>query len=169
MALRLKQREAEIDNTVKATLLQAARAVNLAIQQGGDLLLAKAQCRHGEFEDWLKKNFVKQCGKTIRRAQQYMKLAVAAKTKGTSFFENAGSIEEAFRLLGLLPEIEHVQSDIPQLTLPPIFKPFNFIAEWLAKDGDSLASWERPQLEELRQRVKPAVELHERIEKLLRT
>jgi hypothetical protein len=50
----------------------AGQAVIYAARCGEKLLLAKAQCRHGEFESWLDEK----CKKVkIRQAQKYMKLA----------------------------------------------------------------------------------------------
>lgn len=49
----------------------AGQAVIYAARCGEKLLLAKAQCRHGQFMDWLSAN----CRLKERQAQKYMKLA----------------------------------------------------------------------------------------------
>lgn len=155
------EREERIDAEVKKTRDAAAKSVLLAIEQGQDLLLAKHKVKHGEWENWLKDHFPK----TARLAQQYMVLAVEAKKQGQDFFLNAKSISEAFRLLGLLPEIPTPkQIEMPGVSIPPIIQRLNFVAEWVTKEGEELKTWDPERRRELKRRLEPVVKLYEQLD-----
>ncbi len=48
-------------------------------RRAGEMLIeAKAQCQHGEWKDWIARNFSKQCGLSYSTAKNYMKLAEKA-------------------------------------------------------------------------------------------
>ena len=157
---RIQKREEQIDEAAQKAIDAAAHTVKLAIEQGYDLLLAKHDVNHGDWLAWLQKNFPK----TPRRATDYMVLAAAHQKKGDEFFAAARTIEGAFRLLGLLPEVpQPKQIDMPQIAIPPIIQKLNSVAEWFAKESDEIKTWPKDRLSDLKQKLRPVVELWQKL------
>ena len=63
----------EIDALNEQANIFANQAVIYAAKSGQKLLLAKAQCNHGEFKSWLDEN----CNLSYSTASKYMRLATA--------------------------------------------------------------------------------------------
>lgn len=160
LATRLRDREKQIDAAVDRAVHMAAEPVRLAIEQGEDLLKAKAQVKHGQWLPWLKENFPK----SERRARDYMDLYNRREKLAKS---NPKSIEDAFRMLGMLPEVEHRQVEMVGISIPAIVQRLNFIAEWNTKESDQLNDWETPRLRELDQRLQAADELRAKVKRII--
>lgn len=160
LAERVRLRETEIDKECFSALTAGSRAVELALEQGDDLLLAKHKCGHGPFLEWLETHFPK----SPRQARNYMSLALKVpQRKRASIFEDAKSVRDAFRILGLLPEVETTQPTLPGLPVNPAISRLNWLAEWTTKSGDEISTWEPQQRQELKITLRPVIELYSKL------
>ncbi len=170
MATRINKREEQIDLTCATAVRHAVNAVQLAIDQGNDLLMARSEVdnasrgTHAKKGDvgwtkWLAANY----SKGYERARLYMGLSSRVKTLRGSILQNAKSLREAFRLLGLLPEDELEPKQLPSITVSPIVSRLNFIAEWVVREADQITTWEDIRRQELKLQLKPVVELFEKL------
>ena len=94
----------EIDALNEQANIYANQALVYAAKCGQKLLLAKAQCNHGEFKSWLDDN----CKISIRHAQNYMKLAANMPellNQNTQSIAYLPSITQAIELLSVPEEI----------------------------------------------------------------
>jgi len=140
-------------------MLQAALTINLVIEQGRDLLRAKHLCAHGDWGDWLLVHFPK----SHRTATDYMKLATIADLRGVEAFEECRRLVDAMHIAGILPEPERKQLEMPSISLPPVVRKLNDIAEWVGREADTVLTWEIERRMELRQRLRPVVDLYEKL------
>ena len=122
-----------------------------AILQGKDLLRVKVALVHGEWLPWLSKHF----GKSVRRAQVYMKLA--ANTSHATHLESAGSMNKALALIG--------NGDEKQQPIEPKTKPWPSYIQALGKCGKfvqfveshPIKQWPTEGVEQLREDLLPIV------------
>lgn len=96
----------EIDALNEQANIYANQALVYAAKCGQKLLLAKAQCNHGQFKSWLDEN----CKLDYPRATQYMKLTTEFPKLLDS--SNVGSsqllnLTQAIRLLGASEEVKN--------------------------------------------------------------
>lgn len=147
-------------------------AVSLAVEQGNDLMTARSlveNASRGKFkrpsenkgwQKWLVANFPK----SDDTARKYMALAEKVKTAhGRVLPHDLKSIREAFRILGLIPEVESEQKQLPSISISPIVSKLNFVAEWVERSKDEIANWEQIRRQELKLQLKPVVELFEKL------
>lgn len=167
MLPRIVEREREIAESTDATLKQASHTVQLVIDQGLDLIEAKGPLDHGEWEDWFIEHVADQAKLSLRRAQAYMQLAKAAKALGSTFFRDAKSIQGAFRLLGLVPDLSGPKHLSNGATMPPIYNHLNWLAEWWTKERDSVAKMPQAQLATLEERLRPVAEVYATVKERL--
>lgn len=172
LTTRINEREKKIDAACAIAVQTGMTAVQLAIDQGNDLLLARAQVENasrGKFQKssdnkgwqkWLLTNFPK----SDETARKYMALAEKVKTNhGRVLPHDLKSIREAFRVLGLIPEVETETKQLASITVSPVVARLNFIAEWVTKQGDEISTWEDLRRQELKLQLKPVVELFEKL------
>jgi hypothetical protein len=154
---RIANREQLIDSDVLNSVRHAMSAIQLAFEQGDDLLEAKKICAHGEFQKWVADNFPK----SYKRAWDYMKLAAVPKVQRASFFENETSIRGAMKVLDILPESEPAASGQENsIRIPKVISNLTFISEWVSKSIDEISGWEQLRRDELKIKLSPIVELH---------
>jgi hypothetical protein len=154
------QREKEIDQLCEQAVGVAVKAVELAFEQGDDLMEAKAICKHGDWELWVEANFVK--GNWT--ARRYMSLAAMPKTLRQQCLLTCKSMTSVYKLLGILPpEPENQIENGGSITIPPVIQRLTWIAEWTGRNLDEVAAWEQPRRDELKIKLKPIVELYEKL------
>lgn len=100
----LEQLAEEANEAATTAERQQKASLQNAIQAGHMLIAAKSKCEHGTWTDWLKKNW----SHSQRRAQQFMKLAVAGVE-----VDLFGNLKEALR------ETEQPKAH-PGALLPPL-------------------------------------------------
>ena len=172
LTTRINEREKQIDIVCTTAVKYAMDAVQLAIDQGNDLLRARAQvgnASRGKFQKpsenkgwqkWLFDNFPK----SDETARKYMALAEKVKTNhGRVLPHDIKSIRDAFRVLGLIPEIENEPKQLPSINVSPVVSRLNFIAEWVVREGETISKWEEIRRQELKLQLKPVVELFEKL------
>jgi hypothetical protein len=170
LTTRINEREKQIELTCSTTMLHARNAVILALEQGADLLLARSIVTNASrgstkrddgkgWQRWLIANFPK----SDDTARKYMALAEKAKTARARVLQDVKSIREAFRVLGLLPEPEPEQKQLPSITVSPVIARLNYIAEWAVRSVDEIAQWEAIRRQELKLQLRPVVELFEKL------
>ena len=158
LAGRIKRRECEIDKICETAVTSGLRAITLAFEQGDDLVSAKGLCAHGEWQSWLANNF----SKSQKTACYYMRLAAIPKMTRTSVMANAHSVNEAFRLLGILaPEPAKLIEDKHSISISPIIQHLSWVAEWTGKSLNEIKEWEQPRRDEMKLKLKPIVEIYE--------
>lgn len=151
-------------------MVHARNAVILALEQGADLILARSMIGNASrgntkrddgkgWQRWLIANFPK----SDETARKYMALAEKAKTNRGCVLQDVKSIREAFRVLGLLPEVENETRQLPSINVSPIVARLNFVAEWVSKSSDEITTWEKIRRDELKLQLKPVVELFEKL------
>ena len=136
------------------------KAVALAFEQGDDLTEAKAACRHGEFGKWLDDFFPK----GWETARKYMRLAEIPKSNRDGILQDAKSLNDAFRALGIIaPEPVKQLTDAPGITIPPEIQKLNWIAEWAAREEPKFESMSPLAKEELKTKLRPVVAIYNRL------
>jgi len=136
------------------------RAVRLAFEQGDDLILVKSLCRHGEFGKWIEDNF----HKSWWVANKYMRLAQVPRCDRERLLQDAKSLNDAFRALGIIsPEPAKQLDDVPSITLPPEVQKLNWIAEWVEREEPSFEKMPQIARDELKTRLRPVVEIYNRL------
>jgi len=108
---------------------------------------------------WIAANY----SKGYDRARLYMVLSNRVKTSRGSILQNAKSLREAFRLLGLLPEDEPGERQLPSITVSPIVSRLNYVAEWVVRESDEISKWEKIRRDELKIQLQPIVELFQKL------
>lgn len=157
LAQRIKSRESQIDETCNNAVALGLKAISLAFEQGDDLREVKERLNHGEWLPWLKENF----SKDERTARRYMQLAEIPKRTRMSVLTDAKSINEAFRMLGIVqPEPAKQAIDQPLITIPPEVQKLNWIAEWVAREKESLTKLPDLARQELKTKLLPVVEVY---------
>lgn len=156
---RIKEREIQIDNFCVDAVRSGVAAIALALDQGDDLIAAKSLCKHGEFQLWVMANFPK----TYRTAAKYMKLAEIPKGNRSSLLKDAKSVNEAFRLLGIISPEPSNQIDAPSISIPPEVQRLNWLAEWAGKSDMDFSKWEPARREEMKTKLRPIVAIYERL------
>lgn len=145
-------------------------AVQLAIDQGNDLLLARAGVENASrgntakkgdvgWTKWLAANY----SKGYETARLYMGLSNRAKSHRAGILQNVKSLREAFRILGLTPESETEPKQLPSITVSPITARLNFIAEWVVRESEEISKWEKFRRDELKIQLQPVVELFQKL------
>jgi hypothetical protein len=83
------------------------KAIKAAFEQGDDLILAKKECQcnrscdgryKGNFMEWVNENFPK----GYETARRYIRMATVPKDHRSSLLNEAKSVNQAFRMLGIL-------------------------------------------------------------------
>ena len=168
---RINEREKQIDLTCTTAVRHGMNAVQLAYDQGKDLIAARAlvaNASRGKFQKqsdkgwqrWLLDNFPK----SDETARKYMAIAEKVKTNhGRVLPQDLKSIREAFRFLGLTPEVEGEQKQLPSISVSPIVAKLNFVAEWVVREADTIATWEDIRRQELKLQLQPVVELFQKL------
>lgn len=169
LTTRITHRETQIDIACVTAVKHAMSAVQLAVEQGNDLIAAKAivgNASRGTYakgekgwEQWVVKNFPK----SYRLATDYMRLSEKVKQQGAAVLRDVKSIREAFRVLGLLPEVETEPKQLGSISVSPIVSRLNFVAEWVARSSDEIKSWEDIRRQELKIQLQPVVELFQKL------
>lgn len=180
LTARINEREKQIDIVCTTAVKHAMNAVQLAIEQGNDLLAARAMVENasrGKFQKksenkgwqkWLLDNFPK----SDVTAWKYMKLAEKVKVNHGRVLPQSNSwilendiktLRDAWRVLGLLPEDESETKQLPSINVSPIVSRLNFVAEWVTKSADEIATWEEIRRQELKLQLKPVVELFQKL------
>ncbi len=156
LAKRINEREGRCEEKRRDALFLSVQVIKESINQGNDLLAAKSQVKHGDWESWVEGN-VTAFG--LRRTQQYMSIAIKAKSVSFLESDDPKDIRIAFICAGLLPEPEGTERDPNQITIPPHFAKLNGLTEWITKERETILTWEQQQRAELIDRVKPIVRL----------
>lgn len=160
LSARVKAREILIDQSADAAVDLCGKTIKLVFQQGEDLLAAKAACRHGEWELWLEVNFPK----GPRTARRYMQLGAIPKRTRMSVFTQSKSLRNAYLTAGLLlPEPEKETESDPGFTNPPVVQRLLWLAEWTGRNADDVATWEPARRQDMKIKLKPIVQLYERL------
>jgi hypothetical protein len=170
LTTRINAREKQIDLTCTTAVRHAMNAIQLAIDQGNDLLHARSlvanasRGTHAKKEDvgwtkWIANNYTK----GYETARLYMGLSSRVKTHRDGILQDAKSLREAFRLLGLLPESDAEPKQLPSITVSPIVSKLNFVAEWAVRNSEEITTWEEIRRQELKLQLKPVVELFEKL------
>lgn len=132
--------------------------ITAVLEQGKDLLEMRNRVAPGHWHKWLKDHFTK----TARTAQRY--IAAYIKSETNSFVRDIKFQAELFEISGIAPEPARAPAAaLPSVSVPPIFQRLNFVAEWVGKEGTAVKEWAPAQREELRQRLRPVVELYEQL------
>jgi hypothetical protein len=170
LTTRINDREKKIDAACAIAVKHAMSAVQLAIDQGEDLLLARARVENASrgthakkgdvgWTKWLANNY----SKGYETARLYMGLSSRVKSHRAGILQNVKSLREAFRILGLVPEPEPEEKQLPSISVSPIVSKLNFVAEWVERSKDEIANWEQIRRQELKLQLKPVVELFEKL------
>lgn len=154
------RREKEIDQLCEEVVRGAVNAITLAFEQGDDLTEAKELCKHGDWELWLDSNFHK--GQDT--ARRYMKMAELPKDARRALFLICKSMTCAYKMLGILPpELEKQIENGGSIPISPVIQRLTWIAEWTGRNLDEIAGWEQQRRDELKIKLKPIVELYEKL------
>ena len=158
MAGRLKRRESEIDKICEGAVQAGFKAIELAFEQGDDLVEAKTHLNHGQWLPWLARNFPKE----PRTAQRYMVLATIPKTTRMSYLRDSKTINDLFRLLGILPPDAPKQIDNgPSISIPPEIQKLNWLAEFFTRNPITPDKMQPLEREELKTKLRPIVRVYE--------
>lgn len=170
LAIRINERENKVDITSATAVKHAVSAVELAIDQGNDLLLARSMVENASrgthakkgdvgWTKWVAANY----SKGYERARLYMAMANKVKNLRGSILQDVKSLREAFRILGLIPEEDAPAKQLPSTSVSPIVARLNFVAEWVSKSSSEIDTWEKIRRDELKIQLKPVVELFEKL------
>lgn len=160
LAHRITAREQEIDNVCNNAVRMGLHAIQLAFEQGDDLLDAKEHMAHGLWMDWLTANFPKDHSLAAR----YMRLAKVPKLERSPILQDAKSVNEAFRMLGIIaPEPGKIADGVARITLPPEIQKLNWLAEWIGREQPTFEEMPPLARGELKTRLRPIVELYEKL------
>ena len=160
MSSRIKKRESEIDAICDGAVKAGFKAIALAFEQGDDLILVKAGCKHGEWEEWLEKNFEK--GQDT--ARRYMKMAAVPKDDRSRLLTEAKSINDCFRTLGIIaPEPVKAIENHSTISIPPFIQRLNWIAEYYSKSPPDIDAMQDGEREELKTKLKPIIQIYEKL------
>ncbi|MGA3170339.1 MAG: hypothetical protein ABSE62_04940 [Chthoniobacteraceae bacterium] len=92
----------EAQSYVDETMAMVALTIQKIVAAGRLLIVSKGDQRHGEWHDWLAAN----CPMLTKyTATRWMKLAEFDGKRGADL-ENASSVTQAYRLAGILPELD---------------------------------------------------------------
>lgn len=98
----------EIDALNEQANIYANQALIYAAKSGQKLLLAKAQCNHGEFKSWLDEN----CKIPYSTAQKYMRLATARQDLVNSNSPSTAILPSITQMIELLSAPEEVKTEV---------------------------------------------------------
>ena len=98
----------EIDALNEQANIFANQAVIYAAKSGQKLLLAKAQCNHGQFKSWLDEN----CKIPYSTAQKYMRLATANPELVNSNSPSTAILPSITQMIELLSAPEEVKTEV---------------------------------------------------------
>lgn len=98
----------EIDALNEQANIYANQALVYAAKSGQKLLLAKAQCNHGQFKSWLDEN----CKIPYSTAQKYMRLATARQDLVNSNSPSTAILPSITQMIELLSATEEVQAEV---------------------------------------------------------
>lgn len=158
MPQRIKQREAQIEAHCAAVAQNVSKACELALEQGDDLTLAASDMSQHDFAVMIQGTY----GTAPKRAYDYIKLsAKIPKAERQKFFDDAKQIKHAMRTLDLLPEESHTQTDTRSVAIAPVFCRLTWLAEWTNKNRADVGAWPTERKQDLKQQLKPVVELWE--------
>ncbi len=169
LTTRIVEREKRIDITCVTAVKHAMDAVQLAIDQGNDLSLARdcignaSRGTHAKGDAGWMKWIEESYPKGHETARRYMALSNGVKSYHGRILQDMKSLREAFRFLGLLPEVENDTKQLPSISVSPIVSRLNFVAEWVMRSGDEIKNWEELRRQELKIQLKPVVELFEKL------
>jgi hypothetical protein len=160
LASRITAREKEIDEVCNNAVRMGLHAIQLAFQQGDDLLDAKENMPHGQWLPWLEANFPKDHSLAAR----YMRLAKVPKLERSPILQDAKSVNEAFRMLGIIaPEPARLNEGEARISLPPEIQKLNWIAEWCAREQPTFEEMTPLARGELKTRLEPIVQLYAKL------
>jgi len=150
LARKINQREELIEALKDQTVEKANAAVCEALLQGQDLIAAKSQVKHGDWEDWLKCH----CPAiSLRTAQVYMRLA-----ENPERMEDLGKYQSLRAAIALLQaNTESKDAGTSQPKSWPVFqegmgKAWKFV-EYVKRHP--LGQWPSETLEALREDLEP--------------
>jgi hypothetical protein len=133
------------------------QAVAAALLCGQALLEAKRKLQHGQWLPWLNKHCA-DVGRSIDTAQNWMRLA-KANTEGIRFLE-ANSLTAAYRMVGILPELETVgQPQQKELTVDALAKRL----QWIRTASETVKSWSAEQKQAAVEQLRPLVALYHQL------
>lgn len=147
----------------------------LMLRQGFNLAKAKDSLKHGQWAPWALENLPF----TIRTAQNrivlYLKYSKQLNAKGISFLrggqfdasllgeikdEDIKAFYEAAGLIKKCEQLSLVSSD-RRIPVEACFQRLNFLSEWVTQNRETVfTSWEPLKRQELKDRIKPLVELY---------
>lgn len=161
LAARLRARESEIDSHCEESVNSGFKAIALAFEQGDDLIEAKSNSKHGDWEDWLSLNFTK----SVRRAQEYIQFSKnVPKARRAAYLLEAKSIRKAFEIAGIIPELPaSAVNNLPTISLPPFVQKLNWLAEYYEKNPPDFGTMQEVEREELKTKLKPIIEIYEKL------
>lgn len=153
---RITERQAQIEKRKLAALDAVGSLIELAIEQGDDLIKAKKALGHGVFVKWLKKTFAK----SYVTLTKYMLLS--KKFKVSKKIKDADSLRQAYQLAGIIPDDDKkkIGSGDPVTTMEPIFQILGKFREIAGRDREQVMSWNSERKAQLKQDLQPIVELY---------
>ena len=156
---RLKHRELQIDGLTELVAFSGIKAVKLIFDQGDDLILAKSECKHGDWENWIGDNFPK----SLRTAQVYMAFsAKIPKAQRVAFLKDSKGVRKSFELAGILPELpKSISSGGPIVSIPAFIEKLNWLAEWVVKNPPDAQTMEPEARIELKTKLRPIIQIYE--------
>ncbi len=152
LSRRIRQRQEAIDSLERHTADQAAAWLREIIIQGQDLLRAKAERKHGDWQDWLAAN----CPKTSYiKATRYMRVASNA-----SRFKDLDNIQSLRQALALCDSTEPEQ-DRPAKRWPMYLEAITRVSKFIGYvQRCPITQWPETGRAKLRKELEPvAVEL----------
>jgi hypothetical protein len=149
---------------------QAARArsagndaVKAALLCGEALLEGKGILGHGKWLPWLERHCA-DIARSIVTAQHWMRLASANK-KGCFYLEEAQSLTDAYRKVGILPELpERVSGDgtagAREMTIDWLVGKLSGLRNVREAARGAMKSWSQEQRRKLAEELRPLIELY---------
>lgn len=158
LARRLKKRQRRIDGLCEKMVGIGFQAIQLAFEQGDDLMEVKTSLHHGEFVPWVEKHF----GKGIRTAQRYMAMAQIPKASRVTFFHDYKNLKELYLALGILPpEAPKPAIDLPRITIAPDIQRLTWLADFYERNPIKAEAMNPIQRTELKSKLRPIVAIYE--------
>jgi hypothetical protein len=154
---RIKEALGYVDQTMAMVQLALKKIVDI----GSWLKVKKGELKHGDWYEWLELELPELPKSTAAR---WMKLAEFADKKGADL-ENANSVTQAYRLAGLLPELEagagESKSSGAASFITHLVQAHNQLNARLSKCP--VEQWPAQDRAILKQRIAPWVELYEKL------
>lgn len=127
-------------------------AVKEALLCGKALNEAKGALGHGQWLPWLERHCVEVAG-SMATAHRWMRMA---NLSGVMNLEGAGSLLVAYRMVGILPELEREEREVKEVSVDSL-KPF---VRRLQGVRERVLQWSAEERARLREELLPVIELY---------